>query len=101
MAEAKNFLYAFCGKRKVKPTYNNTNTTDGRFQAQVCFFCQILSDALGLELFLRHTGDTGEIKHLCDGVMLIKMNILLYVIIMSISPVILLFLCYQILNYMS
>jgi hypothetical protein len=35
MASAKNFLYAFCGKRKVKPSYNNTNTTDGRFQSQV------------------------------------------------------------------
>ncbi|XP_028409154.1 ATP-dependent RNA helicase A-like [Dendronephthya gigantea] len=35
MAEAKNFLYAFCGKRKVKPTYNTNNTPDGRFQSQL------------------------------------------------------------------
>ena len=45
MAEAKNFLYAFCGKRKVKPTYNNTNTADGRFQAQVSL-CRDLSRIL-------------------------------------------------------
>ena len=35
MAEAKNFLYAFCGKRKVRPTYNVSNSADGRFVAEV------------------------------------------------------------------
>ena len=35
MAEAKNFLYAFCGKRKVRPTYNVSNSADGRFTAEV------------------------------------------------------------------
>ena len=43
MAEAKNFLYAFCGKRKVKPTYNNTDAADGRFQSQVSYPDQIFA----------------------------------------------------------